>query len=185
MRAYPDVQWKVHEMLELHEEGQGSGLMWWTSPSLNGSTDILVPPDLLADVKDHLKSNKIEYYVIIYDLQVQMSINNILNHVNIFMRLHPTSFLQKAIAHENPKLSKKQRIELEQLRGHPMTWRRYHRYADILRYLEYLQHSNPDIVELLPLGRSSEGLPLMAVKVRLLISPRFGYLNKKQGSVCV
>ncbi|CAH2074042.1 unnamed protein product, partial [Iphiclides podalirius] len=142
LRAYPDVQWKVHEMLELQEEGQGSGLMWWTSPSLNGSTDLLVPPDLLADVKDHLKSNKIEYDVIIYDLQ-------------------------KAITYENPKLSKKQRIELEQLRGHPMTWRRYHRYADILRYLEYLQHSNSDIVELVPLGRSSEGLPLVAVKISL------------------
>ncbi|XP_045542931.1 carboxypeptidase A2 isoform X2 [Papilio machaon] len=142
LRAYPDVQWKVQEMLDLQEEGQGSGLMWWTSPSLNGSTDLLVPPDLLEDVRAHLKSNKIEFDVIIYDLQ-------------------------KAIAYENPRLSKKQRIELEQLRGHPMTWRRYHRYADILRYLEYLQHSNSDIVELVPLGRSSEGLPLVAVKVSL------------------
>lgn len=56
-------------------------------------------------------------------------------------------------------------MELIQLRGHPMTWRRYHRYADILRYLEYLQLSYSDIVELVPLGRSSEGLPLVAVKV--------------------
>ncbi|XP_013182459.1 PREDICTED: carboxypeptidase A2-like isoform X2 [Papilio xuthus] len=142
IRAYPDAQWKVQEMLDLQEEGQGSGLMWWTSPSLNGSTDLLVPPDLLEDVRAHLKSNKIEYDVIIYDLQ-------------------------KAIAYENPKLSKKQRIELEHLRGHPMTWRRYHRYADILRYLEYLQLSHTDIVELVPLGRSSEGLPLVAVKVSL------------------
>ncbi|GBP10905.1 Carboxypeptidase A6 [Eumeta japonica] len=67
--------------------------------------------------------------------------------------------------YENPKLSKKQRLELEQLRGHPMTWRRYHRYSDMLRYLEYLQHSHGDLVELMPLGRSSEGLPLVAVKV--------------------
>lgn len=74
-------------------------------------------------------------------------------------------FLQKAIAYENPKMSKKQRLELEQVRGHPMTWRRYHRYADILRYLDYLQHSYSDIVELVPLGYSSEGLPLVAVKV--------------------
>ncbi|CAG4981220.1 unnamed protein product [Parnassius apollo] len=142
LRAYPDVRWKVQEMIDLQEEGEGSGLMWWTPPSLNGSTDLLVPPDLLEDVKDHLKSNKIDYDVVIYDLQ-------------------------KAIAYENPRLSKKQRIELEQLRGHPMTWRRYHRYADILRYLEYLQHSNTDVVELVPLGRSSEGLPLVAVKVSL------------------
>ncbi|KAJ8725605.1 hypothetical protein PYW08_003788 [Mythimna loreyi] len=140
IRTYPDVQWKVHEMLDLQEDAQGSGLMWWTSPSMNGSTDLLVPPDLLQDVKDHLKSNKIDFDIIIWDLQ-------------------------KAITYENPRLSKKQRLELEQLRGHPMTWRRYHRYADILRYLEYLQHSHSDLVELIPMGRSSEGLPLVAVKI--------------------
>ncbi|XP_026742805.1 zinc carboxypeptidase A 1-like [Trichoplusia ni] len=143
IRTYPDVKWKVHEMLDLQEEAQGSGIMWWTSPSLNGTTDLLVPPDLLADVKDHLKSNKIDFDVVIWDLQ-------------------------KAITYENPRLSKKQRLELEQLRGHPMTWRRYHRYADILRYLEYLQHSHSDLVELIPLGRSSEGLPLVAVKISLI-----------------
>lgn len=70
IRTYPDVQWKVHEMLDLQEEAQGSGLMWWTSPSLNGSTDLLVPPDLLLDVKDHLKSNKIDFDIVIWDLQV-------------------------------------------------------------------------------------------------------------------
>ncbi|KAL0893841.1 hypothetical protein ABMA27_013963 [Loxostege sticticalis] len=142
LRTYPDEKWKVNELLDLQEEAQGSGLMWWSSPSLNGSTDLLVPPDLLSDVKDHLKTSKIDFDVVIWDLQ-------------------------KAITYENPRLSKKQRLELEQLRGHPMTWRRYHRYADILRYLEYLQHSHADLVELVPLGRSSEGLPLVAVKVSL------------------
>ncbi|CAG9783705.1 unnamed protein product [Diatraea saccharalis] len=141
LRAYPDEKKKINELLDLREEAQGSGLMWWSSPSLNGSTDLLVPPDILADIKDHLKSIKVDFDVIIWDLQ-------------------------KAVTYENPKLSKKQRLELEHLRGHPMTWRRYHRYADILRYLEFLQHSHSDLVELVPLGRSSEGLPLVAVKVR-------------------
>ncbi|XP_038216006.1 putative metallocarboxypeptidase ECM14 isoform X2 [Zerene cesonia] len=140
LRAYPDQQWKVRSLLDLQEEGEGSGIMWWTLPSLNGSTDILVPPDLLVDVKDHLKSANLEYEIIIWDLQ-------------------------KAISYENPKLSKKQRLELVQLRGHPMTWRRYHRYADMMRYYEYLQHLHSDIVELVPLGLSSEGLPLVAVKI--------------------
>ncbi|CAG4909743.1 unnamed protein product [Colias eurytheme] len=140
LRAYPDQQWKLRSLIELQEEGEGSGIMWWTLPSLNGSTDLLVPPDLLVDVKDHLKSSNIEYDIIIWDLQ-------------------------KAISYENPKLSKKQRLELVQLRGHPMTWRRYHRYADIMRYYEYLQHLHSDVVELVPLGRSSEGLPLVAVKI--------------------
>ncbi|KAI5633070.1 zinc carboxypeptidase domain-containing protein [Phthorimaea operculella] len=142
LRAYPDAQWKVHELLDLQEDGQGSGLMWWTVPTMSGSTDLLVPPDLLEDVKDLLQSNKIDFDVVIWDLQ-------------------------KAITYENPRLSKKQRLELEQLRGHPLTWRRYHRYADILRYLEYLQHRNADLVELIPLGMSSEGLPLVAVKVSM------------------
>ncbi|XP_072943949.1 carboxypeptidase A2-like [Epargyreus clarus] len=142
LRAFPDTQWKIRALLELQEDSEGSGLLWWTAPSLNGSTDLLVPPDLLVDVKDHLKSSMIEFDVIIWDLQ-------------------------KAITYENPRLSKKQRLELEQLRGHPMTWRRYHRYADVLRYLEYLQHSYTDVVELVPLGHSSEGRPLVAVKVSL------------------
>ncbi|XP_050664329.1 carboxypeptidase A2-like isoform X2 [Leptidea sinapis] len=140
LRAFPDQQWKIRSMLDLQEESEGSGVMWWTLPSLNGSTDLLVPPDLLIDVKDHLKSSNIDFDVIIWDLQ-------------------------KAISYENPKLSKKQKLELVQLRGHPMTWRRYHRYSDIIRYLEYLQHSYPDILELMSLGRSSEGLPLVAVKI--------------------
>lgn len=70
LRAYPDVQWKVHSLLDLQEEAEGSGLMWWTPPSLNGSTDLLVPPDLLVDVKAHLKSSKIDFDVVIWDLQV-------------------------------------------------------------------------------------------------------------------
>ncbi|XP_049867142.1 carboxypeptidase A2-like isoform X2 [Pectinophora gossypiella] len=154
LRAYPDAQWKVHELLDLQEEGQGSGLMWWTAPSLNGSTDLLVPADLLVDVKDHLKSSKIDFDVVIWDLQ-------------------------KAITYENPRLSKKQRLELEHLRGHPMTWRRYHRYADILRYLEYIQHSHADLVELIPLGRSSEGLPLVAVKISLPTNETYAKESKK------
>ncbi|XP_075969530.1 carboxypeptidase A4-like isoform X2 [Anticarsia gemmatalis] len=155
LRTVPDAPWKVHEMLELQEEAQGSGVMWWTSPTLNGTTDLLVPPDLLVDIKDHLKSNKIDFDVVIWDLQ-------------------------KAITYENPRLSKKQRLELEQMRGHPMTWRRYHRYADIIRYLEYLQHSYSDLVEIVPLGHSSEGLPLVAVKISMSNDTHGNKGNKKK-----
>lgn len=74
LRAYPDVQWKVHELLDLKEEALDSGLEWWSPPSIKGSTDLLVPPDLLADIKDHLKSLKIDFDVIIWDLQVSCDI---------------------------------------------------------------------------------------------------------------
>lgn len=70
LRAFLDAQWKVREMLDLQEEGQGSGMIWWTQPSLNSSTDLLVPPDLLVDVKDYMKSSKIVFDVVIRDLQV-------------------------------------------------------------------------------------------------------------------
>lgn len=70
LRTYPDVQWKVQEMLDLQEEAQGSGIMWWTPPSLNGTTDLVVPSDLLEDVKEQLKSSQIDYDVVIWDLQV-------------------------------------------------------------------------------------------------------------------
>lgn len=66
------MQWKVHSLLDLQEDAEGSGLMWWTAPSLNSSTDLLVPPDLLADVKEHLKYNKIDFDVVIWDLQVHV-----------------------------------------------------------------------------------------------------------------
>lgn len=73
LRTYPDAQFKVQDLLELQEDAQGSGLMWWSMPALNGSTDLLVPPDLLVDVKDHLKSSKIDFDVVIWDLQVFFS----------------------------------------------------------------------------------------------------------------
>lgn len=73
LRAFPDLQWKVHELLDLEEEADGSGVMWWTAPSLNGTTDLLVPPDLLSDIKEQLKSLKIEFQVVIWDLQVSFS----------------------------------------------------------------------------------------------------------------
>lgn len=81
LRTYPDEKWKVNELLDLQEEAQGSGLMWWSSPSLNGSTDLLVPPDLLSDVKDHLKTSKIDFDVVIWDLQVS---------INFLYRMHVT-----------------------------------------------------------------------------------------------
>lgn len=163
IRLHPNDVWKVKDLRKLQEDTQGSGLMWWSTPALNRSADLLVPRGLLADIKDHLNEEGIEYDVMIWDLQVrriffQIRFQNITNLIRFF-------YIQKAIAFENPKLSKKQRLELESVRGHPLTWRRYHRYADILRYMEYLSLKYPEMVELIPLGRSSEGMPLVVAKV--------------------
>lgn len=72
---------------------------------------------------------------------------------------------QKVITYENPKLTKNQREILVGRRGHPMTWLRYHRYSDMVRYMEFLVFSFPHLVELITIGYSTEGLPLKVVKV--------------------
>lgn len=73
--------------------------------------------------------------------------------------------LEKAIKYENPVMTRKQKIELEEYQGHPMTWYRYHDYDDILTFLDYLQITYPEIVDLIHIGRSFEGRPLVIVKV--------------------
>lgn len=62
-------------------------------------------------------------------------------------------------------MSKDQRDILVGRRGHPMTWSRYHRYSDMVRYMEFLVFSFPHLVELITIGYSSEGLPLKVVRI--------------------
>lgn len=102
--------------------------------------DILVPPDLNKEIHELLEYETIPYEVLIWDLE-------------------------KAIKYENPVMSRRQRFELEREQGHPMTWFRYHNFEDIAIYLDYLQIKYPDVVELLHLGRSFEGRPLIVTKV--------------------
>lgn len=73
--------------------------------------------------------------------------------------------LEQAIRYENPVLSRHQKVELEAMQGHPMTWYRYHSYEDITIFVDYLQRKYPHIVDLIHIGRSFEGRPLVVVKV--------------------
>lgn len=73
--------------------------------------------------------------------------------------------LEQAIKYENPGLSRRQKVELEEKQGHPMTWYRYHDYEDITIFVDHLQQKYPDVVELIHIGRSFEGRPLVVVKV--------------------
>lgn len=74
--------------------------------------------------------------------------------------------LEQAIKYENPVLTRRQKVELEESQGHPMTWYRYHDYEDITMFVDYLQRKYPDIVDLIHIGRSFEGRPLVVVKVK-------------------
>lgn len=99
-----------------------------------------MPPDLNKEIHELLEYETIPYEVLIWDLE-------------------------KAIKYENPVMSRRQRFELEREQGHPMTWFRYHNFEDIAIYMDYLQIKYPDVVELLHLGRSFEGRPLVVAKV--------------------
>jgi murein tripeptide amidase MpaA len=73
--------------------------------------------------------------------------------------------LQKVIEYENPRITKREQIETEAIQGHPMTFYRYHRYADMLKYLDFIQRKFSKYVELIHIGRSYEGRPLIVVKI--------------------
>lgn len=71
----------------------------------------------------------------------------------------------QAILYENPDQSRVERAHTRRAQGHPLTWQRYHRYADIVRFLEHTERTHPDTVELLHVGRSFEGRPLTVVRI--------------------
>ncbi|XP_012270225.1 carboxypeptidase B-like isoform X2 [Orussus abietinus] len=104
------------------------------------STDVAVAPGLLADVKRFLKKQKIDFEILIPDLQ-------------------------RTIARQNPKMSKEQRVDLVTSQGHPMTWKRYHRYGEISKYLNFLALRYPHLVELVTIGRSYEGQEIKLARV--------------------
>lgn len=97
---------------------------------------------VITDVKESLQYEEIPFEVVIADVE-------------------------KAILYANPKMSKSERIDMARSQGHPMTWYRYHKYDDIIKFMEYLQRKHPKYVELIHIGRSFEGRPLIIAKVVL------------------
>lgn len=57
-------------MKELPEEIDGTE--FWTPPAENYFTDLLVSPNSMEDVKEYLKEKKMEYDVLIRDIQVSV-----------------------------------------------------------------------------------------------------------------
>jgi hypothetical protein len=68
LRVIPRTDIQVEDVLALKEEIEG--LMYWTQPAKNHSTDILIPPDLVLDVKQSLQLRGIEFVVLLKDVQV-------------------------------------------------------------------------------------------------------------------
>lgn len=91
-------------------------------------------------MKEFLLDENIKYEVIIYDIQ-------------------------KAINYENPSLSMIEKLEIQRTHGHPLTWYRYHDYDEMVLFMEYQRRRYPFNVELIHIGRSFEGRPLIIAKL--------------------
>ncbi|KAL6429911.1 hypothetical protein ACFW04_007638 [Cataglyphis niger] len=139
IRVFVNTENHVADLHNLRD-AEPEDIKFWSFPNLNRTSDIIVAPDLVVDVKDYLRDKKIDFKVIISDIQ-------------------------KAISYQNPKMTKEQREDLVTTQGHSMTWKRYHRYGDIVRYLEYLAFRYPKMIELITIGHSYEGQPIKMAKV--------------------
>ncbi|XP_053681624.1 uncharacterized protein LOC128732402 [Sabethes cyaneus] len=140
-RVFPRSSENIRSLEEYRVSPEGVKLQWWKGPSLRGANDILVPPQMLERMAAYLQDEDIAREVVMRDMG-------------------------QAILYENPKMTRREQIENEVLHGHPLTWYRYHRYGDIVKFLNYLGRRFPRNVELIHVGRSYEARPLTVVRVR-------------------
>ncbi|XP_045775011.1 carboxypeptidase B-like [Maniola jurtina] len=101
--------------------------------------DVLVKPNAVANVTRIFARENISYEVIIDDLQ-------------------------RRINEENPPLDENE-VELQDRRGHRMTWKQYHRLEDIHGFMDYLAKTYPKIVSVNSIGKSFEGRDLKVLRI--------------------
>ncbi|XP_049875752.1 carboxypeptidase B-like [Pectinophora gossypiella] len=101
--------------------------------------DVLVKSNAITNVTRIMKRENITYHVVIDDLQ-------------------------KRIDEENPPLDQNE-LELQDRRGHRMTWKQYHRLADIHGFMDYLAKTYPSIVSVQSIGKSFEGRDLKMLRI--------------------
>uniref|UniRef100_A0A1B0DLT4 Peptidase M14 domain-containing protein n=1 Tax=Phlebotomus papatasi TaxID=29031 RepID=A0A1B0DLT4_PHLPP len=139
-RLRPSDSWQVRFLTNLRASSDCEKCQWWKGPSLRGPTDLVIPPESLSFFEETLHNQGIMFEVVISDLQ-------------------------KAITYSNPRMTRREQYEIEVAQGHPVTFYRYHRFDDIVKFLEFLQRKYPENVELSHFGRSFEGLPLIMAKI--------------------
>nr|USU81839.1 M14 metal carboxypeptidase 8 [Antheraea pernyi] len=103
------------------------------------SIDILIKLNTLENVTRVFKRENIGYEVVIEDLQ-------------------------KRINEENPPLDDNE-MELQDRRGHRMTWKQYHRLDDIHGFMDFLAKTYPSIVSVKSIGKSFEGRDLKVLRI--------------------
>uniref|UniRef100_A0A1B0FKY4 Peptidase M14 domain-containing protein n=1 Tax=Glossina morsitans morsitans TaxID=37546 RepID=A0A1B0FKY4_GLOMM len=146
LKPQDDSQVKILEDYKRSDEG--IKLQWLKGPSLRGLTDVLVPPRMLVNFQGSLTFESIDHEVLIFDVG-------------------------KAIAYEKTKEDSYYSQSTKNLKKHvtklppvtPMSWRKYYGYEDIIKYTENMRLRYPQLVDLLHIGRSYEGRPLVVVKI--------------------
>ncbi|XP_054730960.1 uncharacterized protein LOC129239478 [Anastrepha obliqua] len=148
-RLKPLDDTQVHALEEYKRSEDGIKLQWLKGPTLRGLTDILVPPKQLLDFEASLSFESIAHEVLIYDVGKAIAYEQAQEqfHFNAAMRPHKN----------NRHPQKQQAIN--------MSWHKYYEYDDIITHLEMLRMRHPQLIELIHIGRSYEGRPLVVVKI--------------------
>ncbi|XP_032597320.1 uncharacterized protein LOC6569242 [Drosophila grimshawi] len=134
--------------LEQFKKGEdGNKLQWLKGPSLRGLTDVLVPPKMLVDFQGTLDFEKITHEVLIFDVGKAIAYER---NKDDYMYQRPTVT---------------RRPTKQPVAAPTMTWNKYYDHDDILKYLETMRMRHTHLVELIHIGRSYEGRPLIVVKI--------------------
>ncbi|XP_017481995.1 PREDICTED: uncharacterized protein LOC108371023 [Rhagoletis zephyria] len=149
-RLKPIDDTQVHALEEYKKSEDGIKGQWLKGPSLRGLTDVLVPPKQLLDFEASLSFESIAHEVLIYDVGKAIAYEQA-----------QEQFHFNAVMHKNKKYPQKH----QQQALTTMSWHKYYEYDDIITHLEMLRMRHPQLIELIHIGRSYEGRPLVVVKI--------------------
>lgn len=153
LRVVLPTEEAVNRVLSLEDE---EGIDFWADPRLllrprglfvMSATDVLVAPEKVERVEGILREARLTYSALVDDVQ-------------------------GAISKENPGPSFA-RSQNNPSANHRLTWERYHRLADIESFLEYVASAHPEWIQVLPIGKSSQGRTINVIKMSRPGSSRF------------
>ncbi|XP_034138921.1 uncharacterized protein LOC117590423 [Drosophila guanche] len=149
-RLKPQDEAQVRALEEFKKGEDGVKMQWLKGPSLRGLTDVLVPQKMLVDFQGTLNYEGIAHEVLIFDVGKAIAYEQSKEDY-----LHTTPIATKRPSKPRPMA----------IAQPGMTWNRYHTHDEIVQYLETMRMRHPQLVELIHIGRSYEGRPLIVVKI--------------------
>ncbi|XP_059223199.1 putative uncharacterized protein DDB_G0282133 [Stomoxys calcitrans] len=151
-RLKPQDDPQLQALEEYKQSEEGNKLQWLKGPSLRGLTDVLVPPRMLSDFQSSLSFESIDHEVLIFDVGKAIAYEK-----------SKEDFLFTTT--QNPKKRHNPHRHAHKKPLQSMTWMRYYEFDDIVTYMENMRLRYPQLVELIHIGRSYEGRPLIVVKI--------------------